>query len=58
MDISKKQALQAYNLLIDYCRTRGGCDNCLFAMGEDSEYGDCIFESQDEPRGWGLLDLD
>lgn len=58
MEVSKEQALQAYNSLINYCSAQGNCDNCLFAMGEDSKYGDCIFESQHEPRGWELLDLD
>ena len=56
--ITARQALEAYNILMNYCSMQGNCENCLLSMGEDNDCGDCIMEIQSEPRGWQELDLD
>ena len=56
--ITARQALEAYNMLVNYCSTQGSCGNCLPSMGEDNDCGDCIMEIQSEPRRCQALDLD
>ncbi len=57
-EITKSQALEAYNTLIGYCSMQGSCENCLLSIGEESDCGECVMEIQDFPRGWQPLDLD
>lgn len=57
-EITKEQALGAYNLLMAYCGAQESCGNCLLALGKESVYGECLMELQSIPRGWAALDLD
>lgn len=50
-------ALEAYNTLMEYCKTQENCENCLMA-GEDVESVDCIMKLQDYPKRWQQLNLD
>ena len=60
-DITKRQSLEAYNLIRDYCRQQtGNCTDCLFQM-DDSENDDvcaCLFEYEGSANEWRGLDLD
>lgn len=57
-EITKEEALSAYNALIDYCSMQGGCGDCLLAMEENDDGIECVMQIQDEPRGWDVLELD
>lgn len=56
-DISKEQALEAYNLIRDYCKQHDNCENCSFLHkdGEEKSYCSsepCIFGVGFYPCDW------
>ncbi len=51
--ISKEHALEAYNLIRNYCGTVC-CEDCLFVC-EDEEH--CLFDFSDSPCGWVKLEI-
>lgn len=50
-EITEKAAVEAYNMLIDFCSLQSECEGCPLAS-QDPDYGDCIMEQGDVPRGW------
>lgn len=57
-DITKRQALEAYNLIMNYCRQLDDCENCIFAL---ENCAGCIFDeghTLNYPSNWQTLELD
>lgn len=56
--ITMRQALDAYNMLINYCKGQDSCKNCMLAVEDDGEgFNSCIMEQGYIPKDWQMLDL-
>lgn len=52
--VTDKEGIEAYNTLMNYCKTRSSCKDCVLVM-EDEE--SCIMEYQDIPKDWQRLEI-
>lgn len=58
-NITKEQALEAYNILKKYCAETEHCIDCLLVVSSDSLHPDCcLMHFSETPAEWQDLDLD
>lgn len=58
-NITKEQALEAYNLLREYCKGTKDCMDCLLVVTSDFIDPDCcLMHFSETPAEWQDLDLD
>lgn len=57
-NITKQQALEAYNTLRDYCKEQENCDDCLLSISEGILSEGCLMHLSEPPGDWQTLEIE